>query len=278
MAVRLHLDGDKLEMKVEDDAVTLHLTAEQMAELKPFFERNCLGLDVGFRVLKMVDDMGQTPTHSDPDDPRPMDVPDGDPTLNAVFSAIQLLGLELSAKIGEPVVIDADNFCVPVGVDGEDACIVFGDASLKGCIGETAQRARHVVVVMDTFGPTTAVCKRLHAIEAALKSLPLQPTLHVMRPFCPYELNLEAIRSEAARACVRLMQDETIVFEKKQPEPYRKAELELITRSAENMTRFLSRDYDDIRFGKFQLNKKGKLIGCRAYFSKKVTYAEKVGD
>ncbi len=51
---------------------------------------------------------------------------------------------------------------------------------------------------------------------------------------------------------------------------YNKAILDLIIDSKDNVDRFLSQDYDEIRFTDLERDKKGKLIKCRAYFAKKV--------
>lgn len=52
---------------------------------------------------------------------------------------------------------------------------------------------------------------------------------------------------------------------------YQKAILDLIMDSKDNVDRFLSQDYDEIRYTDHERNKKGKLIKCRAYFAKRVT-------
>lgn len=52
---------------------------------------------------------------------------------------------------------------------------------------------------------------------------------------------------------------------------YNKAIIDMIMSSKDNIDRFLSQDYDEIRFTDHQRDKKGKLTKCRAYFAKRVT-------
>lgn len=52
---------------------------------------------------------------------------------------------------------------------------------------------------------------------------------------------------------------------------YNKAIIDMIISSKDNIDRFLYQDYDEIRFTDHQMDKKGKLIMCRAYFAKRVT-------
>lgn len=61
----------------------------------------------------------------------------------------------------------------------------------------------------------------------------------------------------------------------KDEEIYNKAILDLIMDSMDNVDRFLSQDYDEVRYTDHECNKKGKLIKCRAYFVKRcVSYKE----
>lgn len=50
---------------------------------------------------------------------------------------------------------------------------------------------------------------------------------------------------------------------------YQKATLDLIIDSMDNVDRFLSQDYEEIRFTDHEYDKKGKLVKCRAYFATK---------
>lgn len=59
---------------------------------------------------------------------------------------------------------------------------------------------------------------------------------------------------------------------------YQKAVLDLIMDSKDNVDRFLSQDYDEIRFKDHERDKKGKLIKCRAYFAKRVTTCVEIKD
>ena len=59
---------------------------------------------------------------------------------------------------------------------------------------------------------------------------------------------------------------------------YQKAVLDLIMDSKENVDRFLSDDYDEIRFTDHERDKKGKLVKCRAYFAKRVTTSVEIKD
>lgn len=57
---------------------------------------------------------------------------------------------------------------------------------------------------------------------------------------------------------------------RKEDKIYNKAILDLIMDSKDNVDRFLSQNYDEIRFTDHVRDKKGKLIKCRAYFAKRV--------
>ncbi len=48
---------------------------------------------------------------------------------------------------------------------------------------------------------------------------------------------------------------------------YNKAILDLILNNQDATDRFLSQDYDEIRFTDHERDKKGKLTKCRAYFA-----------
>lgn len=52
---------------------------------------------------------------------------------------------------------------------------------------------------------------------------------------------------------------------------YNKAVLDFILYNQDATDRFLSQDYDEIRFTDYERDKKGKLVKCRAYFAKRVT-------
>lgn len=83
---------------------------------------------------------------------------------------------------------------------------------------------------------------------------------------------------DGARTMLRLLRDNLLCDE---PKPkgygkdkdhqiYQKAILDLIIDSMDNVDRFLSQDYDEIRFTDHERDKKGKLVKCRAYFAKRV--------
>ncbi|MCM1296824.1 MAG: hypothetical protein NC311_14900 [Muribaculaceae bacterium] len=57
---------------------------------------------------------------------------------------------------------------------------------------------------------------------------------------------------------------------------YNKALIDLLTSSKDNVDRFLSDDYSEIRFTDHERDKKGKLVRCRAYFAKKVTIYQEI--
>ena len=57
---------------------------------------------------------------------------------------------------------------------------------------------------------------------------------------------------------------------------YNKAILDLILYNQDATDRFLSQDYDEIRFTDHEHDKKGKLIKCRAYFAKRVVRIEEI--
>lgn len=59
---------------------------------------------------------------------------------------------------------------------------------------------------------------------------------------------------------------------------YQKAFLDLIMDSKYNVDRFLSQDYDEIRFADHERDKKGMLVKCRAYFAKRVTTLTEIKD
>lgn len=84
---------------------------------------------------------------------------------------------------------------------------------------------------------------------------------------------------DGARTMLRLLRDNLLCDEPKPKgyvrdkdhQVYQKAILDLIMDSMDNVDRFLSQDYDEIRYTDHELDKKGKLIKCRAYFAKRVT-------
>lgn len=57
---------------------------------------------------------------------------------------------------------------------------------------------------------------------------------------------------------------------------YNKAIIDLLFDSKDNVDRFLSEDYSEIRFTDYQHDKKGKLTKCRAYFAKRVTIYKEI--
>lgn len=59
---------------------------------------------------------------------------------------------------------------------------------------------------------------------------------------------------------------------------YNKAIIDLIMQDSVSIDRFLAHDYDDIRFTGHERDKKGKLVKCRAYFTKRVTTSVEIKD
>ena len=51
---------------------------------------------------------------------------------------------------------------------------------------------------------------------------------------------------------------------------YNKAILDLIMDSKGNVDKFLSQDYDEIRYTDHEHDKRGRLVKCRAFFAKRV--------
>ncbi len=52
---------------------------------------------------------------------------------------------------------------------------------------------------------------------------------------------------------------------------YIKAVLDLILYDQTSTDRFLSQDYDEVRFTDYERDKKGKLTKCRAFFARRTT-------
>lgn len=83
---------------------------------------------------------------------------------------------------------------------------------------------------------------------------------------------------KGARDMLRLLRDNLLCDESKPKgygkdkdhQVYQKAILDLIMDSKDNVDRFLSQDYDEIRFTDHERDKKGKLMKCRAFFAKRV--------
>lgn len=83
---------------------------------------------------------------------------------------------------------------------------------------------------------------------------------------------------DGARNMLKLLRDNLLCDEPKPKDygkdkdhqVYQKAFLDLIMASKDNVDRFLSHDYDEIRFTDHERNKKGKLLRCRAYFARRV--------
>lgn len=82
---------------------------------------------------------------------------------------------------------------------------------------------------------------------------------------------------DGARTMLRLLRDNLLCEEPhnikatKDEKIYNKAILDLIMDSKENVDKFLSQDYDEIRYTDHEHDKRGKLKKCRAYFAKRVT-------
>ncbi len=81
---------------------------------------------------------------------------------------------------------------------------------------------------------------------------------------------------DGARTMLRLLRDNLLCEEPhntkvtKDERIYNKAILDLIMDSKDNVDKFLSQNYDEIRYTDHERDKKGKLIKCRAYFAKRV--------
>lgn len=63
---------------------------------------------------------------------------------------------------------------------------------------------------------------------------------------------------------------------RKEDKIYNKAILDLILYNQDATDRFLSHDYDEIRFTDHERDKKGRLVKCRAYFARRAIRYEEI--
>lgn len=81
-----------------------------------------------------------------------------------------------------------------------------------------------------------------------------------------YDVCIEMCR----KMLLKLKDDKLFSAHTKKDQPYNDALVDMLLYHPANIERYITEDYDEIRYRSHEQDKKGKLIRCEAYFAKRV--------